>query len=62
MGKSERYTFERKVRFYEKMHRRKASRMLVISPMVDKGAQEVAEGLGVQVYSYAREVDPDVFR
>lgn len=61
MSKSDMYIFERKVRFYEKKHRRKASQMFVISPMVDKRAQEVADKLGIQVYSYAREVDPALF-
>jgi len=61
MSKSQMYTFERKVRFYERRHGRKASRTLVISPMVDKGAREVAEKLGIQVYSYAEDVDPTLF-
>jgi hypothetical protein len=53
MSKSEMYTFERKVRFYEKRHGRQADRMLVISPMVDPQAQTLAEALGIEVYSYA---------
>jgi len=56
MSKADMYTFERKVRFYEKRHDRKAKRMLVISPMVDEGAKEVATKLGIEVYSYAEEV------
>ncbi|MBI4675302.1 MAG: DUF3782 domain-containing protein [Chloroflexi bacterium] len=61
MSKSDLYTFERKVRFYEKRHGRKATRMLVISPMVDPRAQGVAEKLGIQVYSGAYNVDPATF-
>ena len=58
ISKSEMYTFERKVRFYEKRHNRKANRMLVISPMPDRYAQKVAQKLGIEVYSYADEVSP----
>jgi hypothetical protein len=61
MSKADMYTFERKVRFYEKRHDRKATRLLVISPMVDGKAQTVAEQLGIQVYSYAEDVDPATF-
>lgn len=61
MSKSDLYTFERKVRFYEKRHGRQATRMLVISPMVDPRALGVAEKLGIQVYSGAYDVDTGVF-
>ncbi|MCS6943779.1 MAG: DUF3782 domain-containing protein, partial [Geminocystis sp.] len=61
MSKSEMYTFERKARFYEKRHARRADRLLVISPMVDKAAQALARRLGILVYSYAGDVDPAVF-
>ncbi len=61
MSKSDMYIFERKVRFYEKHHDRKADRALVISPMVDWRAQEVAQKLGIEVYSYARDIDPALF-
>ncbi|MGC9398934.1 MAG: PD-(D/E)XK nuclease family protein [Anaerolineae bacterium] len=61
MSKSDMYAFERKVRFYEKQHRRKVDRALVISPMVEQRAKEVAQELGIEVYSYAEEVDPHLF-
>ena len=61
MSKSDMYAFERKVRFYEKRHNRKAHRALVISPMVDRRAQEVARKLGIEVYSYAEDIDPALF-
>jgi hypothetical protein len=61
MSKGDMYLFERKVRFYEKKHRCQVSRMLVISPMVEQAACQVAERLGIQVYSYAEEVDPTIF-
>ncbi len=56
ISKSEMYTFDRKVRFYEKRHGRKAGRKLVISPMVDGQAQQVARKLGIEVYSHADDV------
>ena len=45
------YAFERKARFYERRHDKKANRLLVISPMVDARARAVAEQLGIEVYS-----------
>ena len=56
MSRADMYLFERKARFYEKRHQRTAQRLIVISPMVDKRAQEVAAKLGVTVYSYTDEV------
>jgi hypothetical protein len=57
MSRSDMYSFERKTRFYEKKHQRKAQRLIVISPMVDPRAQEVAKKLGIKVYSYTDEVE-----
>jgi len=50
------YSFERKVRFYEKKHQRQVTRMLVISPMVEAKAEQVAEKLGIEIYSDSVEV------
>lgn len=50
------YIFERRARFYEKRYGRQASRLLVISPMVDARARTVAERLGIEVYSDAVDV------
>ena len=61
MSKGDMYLFERKARFYEQKHQRTASRLIAISPMVDKAARSVAARLGIQVYSYAEDVDPSVF-
>ncbi|MCP4110858.1 MAG: DUF3782 domain-containing protein [Desulfobacteraceae bacterium] len=58
VSKSDMYIFERKVRFYEKRHNRKVSRMIVISPMVDEKAMEVAKQLQIEIYSYADSVKP----
>jgi hypothetical protein len=51
------YAFERKARFYERRHQRKASRLLVISPMIDARAQKVAEQLGIETYSDSVDVE-----
>ncbi len=56
MSKPDMYIFERKVRFYEKRHQRKASEMIVISPMVAPNALPVAEKLGIRIYSSAEDV------
>ena len=50
------YIFERKARFYERRHGRQATRLLVISPMIDALAQKVAEQLGIETYSDSTEV------
>jgi hypothetical protein len=51
LSKSDMYSFDRKVAFYQKRHERPISRKLVISPMVDQRALPVAEALGIEVYS-----------
>ncbi len=56
VSKSDMYIFERKVRFYEKKHNRKVSKMMVISPMADPRAQKVADKLGIEVYTHALNV------
>jgi hypothetical protein len=50
------YIFERKARYYEKRHQRTADRRIVVSPMVDAKAREVAKALGIEVFSYSEEV------
>ena len=50
------YIFERKARFYERRHQRQADRLIVISPMVDSRAQEVARRLGIETYGEPEEV------
>ncbi|MGM0537620.1 MAG: PD-(D/E)XK nuclease family protein [Thermodesulfobacteriota bacterium] len=51
VDKAAMYAFERKVRFYEKRHERRADRMIIVSPMVDAKAMRVAQKLGIEVYS-----------
>lgn len=51
------YSFERKARFYEKRHGRTASRLLVISPMIDARARKVAEKLGIETFGDSLDVE-----
>ncbi|QQO52097.1 MAG: DUF3782 domain-containing protein [Thiohalocapsa sp. PB-PSB1] len=51
------YIFERKVRFYERRHDRKADRLIVISPMIDPRAAKVAAALGIETYGDSTEVE-----
>lgn len=47
--------------FYQKKHNRKAQRLMVISPMIDKKASELARDLGIQTYSYVEDIEPNAF-
>jgi hypothetical protein len=51
------YMFERKARFYERRHERQANRLIVISPMIDARARQVAERLGIETYGDSIEVE-----
>jgi len=51
------YSFERKARFYEQHHGRQASRLIVISPMIDARARKVAERLGIETYGDSTDVE-----
>mgnify|MGYP006275962943 CR=1 FL=1 len=51
------YSFERKARWYEARHQRQAQRLIVISPMVDPRARQVADKLGIEVYHDSTDVD-----
>ena len=50
------YSFERKARFYERRHGRLANRLIVISPMIDPRAEEVARQLGIETFGDSTEV------
>ena len=50
------YLFERKARFYEREHNRKATRLIAISPMIEPKAYKVAERLGIDCYGDSLEV------
>ena len=51
------HIFERKARFYESRHNRKADRLIVISPMIDPQAQKLAERMNIETYSDSEEVE-----
>ncbi|WPL16876.1 hypothetical protein Thiowin_01855 [Thiorhodovibrio winogradskyi] len=51
------YLFERKARFYEREHQRQATRLIVISPMIEPKAYKVAERLGIDCYGDSLEVE-----
>jgi len=51
------YIFERKARFYERRHGKQANRLLVISPMIDARARQVAGRLGIETYGDSTEVE-----
>jgi hypothetical protein len=51
------YIFERKARFYERRHQRKADRLIVVSPMIDPRAAKVAAALGIETYGDSSEVE-----
>ena len=51
------YIFERKARFYEQRHGRKATRLIVISPMIDHRAKKVADKLGIDTYGDSLDVE-----
>jgi len=45
------YAFKRKSNFYEKITKKKPSRLLIITPYADEKALEAAKSLGVEVYT-----------
>ena len=55
--KADVYIFERKARFYECRHNRKASHLLVISPMIDTLVLNAAKRLGVETYGDSTDVE-----
>jgi hypothetical protein len=56
MSKGDMYVFKRKADFYQQKHQRQASRLLVISPMIDKRAEKVAKTLGIEIFSDSLDV------
>lgn len=61
MSKADMHMFHKKAEFYQKKHNRKAQRLMVISPMIDKKASELARDLGIQTYSYVEDIEPNAF-
>jgi hypothetical protein len=62
LTKAELYAFERKAQFYARHHGREVTKKMVISPMIDKRARPPAERLGIRLYSYAEDVEPDMLQ
>ena len=56
ISKADMFIFYKKALFYEKKYHRRGDRLIVISPMVEIKAGEVAEELGIKVYSYAEDI------
>nr|VFK18509.1 MAG: hypothetical protein BECKLPF1236B_GA0070989_11439 [Candidatus Kentron sp. LPFa] len=57
VSRSDVYTFERKTRFYEKRHRRRANRLILISPMISPRAKKVAKNFGIDIYADSTKVE-----
>ncbi|WP_459875604.1 PD-(D/E)XK nuclease family protein [Desulfothermus naphthae] len=56
MSKADMYIFDRKVKFFEKKEGKRVNRKLVISPMIEPKAYEVAKKLGIEAYSVPEDV------
>lgn len=59
MDKAGVYAFERKARFYERRHQRKADRLIVVSPMIEPKALTAARDLGIETFSDSLDVPLD---
>ena len=57
MSKSDMYAFERKARFYEMRHQKKADKLIVILPMIDSRAKKIARKLNRETYGDSSEVE-----
>ncbi len=57
MSKSDMVIFKRKADFYQRRHNREATKLIVISPMVDPKAMDEARGCGIEVYSYIEDIE-----
>lgn len=60
MSRADMYTFYKKAKFYERIHQKESDRYIVISPMVEDRAKEVAKDLGITIYSYAEEMEGEL--
>ena len=56
MSKADMYIFDKKVKFFEKQQGKKVNRKLVISPMIEPKAYEVAKKLGIEAYTAPEDV------
>lgn len=60
MSRADMYTFYKKAKFYERIHQKESDRYIVISPMVEDRAKDVAKALGITIYSYAEEMEEEL--
>ena len=56
MNRSDVYTLERVVEFYETQENRKVDRKLIVCPFFKPGAIDVAEKLGIEVFTDVTDV------
>ena len=56
MSKADMYIFDREVQFYEKVEGKKVDKKLVISPMIDPKAYDVAKRLGIEAYAQPEDI------
>jgi hypothetical protein len=56
ISRSDMLTFHRKTIFYQEKHQRPVTRKIVISPMVEPKAIEIADTCGIEVYSHSVDV------
>lgn len=57
VSKGDMYILKKKVEFYQKKEGKKPDRVLVISPMVEDRAKELAQEYGFEVYSYPVDIE-----
>jgi hypothetical protein len=57
MSKADMIIFKRKADFYQRRHNREATKLIVISPMVDPKAMVTAKVYGIEVYSYIEDIE-----
>ncbi|MBI4769622.1 MAG: DUF3782 domain-containing protein [Chloroflexi bacterium] len=53
VSKGDVYTFVRKAAFYERRHKIKVDRLVIITPMLDPRAEAATDSLGIRVYTSA---------
>ena len=56
VSKSDAYTFMKKVRFYEEKMGRKASRKIIVSPMIEPSARKVIKELEIESFSSPEDI------
>lgn len=54
------FVFAKKAAFYEERHNKKADKLIMISPMVEKKARDFAKETGIKIYTFAHEIEPEI--